>query len=149
MKKTMNWIGAALLAAAAVAMIAGDLAARPAEAGPLTPTPEKFILSFDMFAPGGIDCDATGPGVRTHETRNLAGKPVLRVTGNASAADIRCTLPNGAVYEARSNRSAHFTPSAPTEATVTFQQGLPAMTTVLRTQVREDVYDFKSFVRVD
>ncbi|MFD2843112.1 hypothetical protein [Paracoccus cavernae] len=74
---------------------------------------------------------------------------MLRVTGKASSADITCALPDGTRYLVTSNRTARFTPSAATEATVTFQRGQPAMTTVLRVQGRRDVYDFKSFVRVD
>lgn len=145
----MRIIGAVLLALAAFAMVAGDLMAGRAEAGPFTPTAEKFILNFDMFAPSDLQCEATGPGVRSRATRDLAGKPVLRVTGNASAADILCRLPDGTTYRAISNRKAQYTPSAPTEATVTFQRGRPAMTTVLRIGGRQDAYDFKSFVQVD
>ncbi len=150
MKKVSRLIGAGLLTLAALAMIAGDLmAGGRAEAGPFTPTSEKFILNFDMFAPMGLSCAASGKGVRSKATRDLAGKPVLRVTGNASGADIECALPDGTRYRVTSNQGASYTPAAPTEATVTFERGQPAMTTVLRIQGRQDVYDFKSFVRVD
>ncbi|AGT09572.1 hypothetical protein [Paracoccus aminophilus] len=150
MKKLTRIIGAGLLALAALAMIAGDLLAHGrAEAGPFTPTTQKFVLNFDMFAPSDLSCEATGAGVRSKATRDLAGKPVLRVTGNASGADIQCARADGTRYRVTSNRTASFTPSAPTEATVTFERGQPAMTTVLRIQGHEDVYDFKSFVRVD
>lgn len=150
MNRLTRIISAALLAFAAIAMVAGDLVTwGRAEAGPFTPTAEKFILNFDMFAPAALSCEATGEGVRTKATRDLAGKPVLRVTGNASGADIQCSLPDGTRYRVLSNRDAEFTPSAPTEATVTFQRDMPAMTTVLRINGRQDVYDFNSFVRVD
>ncbi len=135
--------------AAAAALVLAPLGAAPVLAGPFTPTAEKFVLNFDMFAPADLSCAATGEGVRSKATRDLAGKPVLRVTGNASGADITCALPDGTRYRVTSNRGASFTPSAATEATVTFQRGQPAMTTVLRIQGRQDVYDFKSFVRVD
>lgn len=133
------------LAATAAALVSGAAVF----AGPFTPTAEKFVLNFDMFAPADLSCAASGEGVRSKATRDLAGKPVLRVTGKASQADITCALPDGTRYRLTSNRTARFTPSAPTEATVTFQRGQPAMTTVLRIQGRRDVYDFKSFVRVD
>lgn len=150
MKQFTRIIGAGLLALAALAMIAGDLlAAGRAEAGPFTPTAQKFVLNFDMFAPADLRCDASGEGVRVKSSRDLAGKPVLRVTGNASGADIQCTRADGTRYRVTSNRTAAFTPAAPTEATVTFERGQPAMTTVLRIQGQQDVYDFKSFVRVD
>lgn len=150
MRKATRIIGAGLLALAAFAMIAGDLlAAGRAEAGPFTPTAEKFILNFDMFAPAELSCEASGEGVRSRASRDLAGKPVLRVTGNAQAAAIECALPDGTRYRVTSNQHATYTSSAPTEATVTFERGQPAMTTVLRIQGRQDVYDFKSFVRVD
>lgn len=150
MRKFTRIIGAGLLALAALSMIAGDLFAKGrAEAGPFTPTAEKFILNFDMFAPSDLSCAASGEGVRSKASRDLAGKPVLRVTGNASGAAIECALADGTRYRVTSNHDAVFTPSAPTEATVTFERGQPAMTTVLRIQGRQDVYDFKSFVRVD
>lgn len=149
MKGVMRIMGAVLLALAAIAMVAGDLLAGRAEAGPFAPTAQKFILNFDMFAPADLACAASGPGVRSRASRDLAGKPVLRVTGNVSAAEILCSRPDGATYRALSNRTADYTPSAPTEATVTFQRGKPAMTTVLRINGRQDAYDFKSFVRVD
>ncbi len=140
---------ARIIAAGLLAPVTGAVLAGAALAGPFTPTAEKFILNFDMFAPADLSCAASGEGVRSKATRDLAGKPVLRVTGKASSADITCALPDGTRYLVTSNRTARFTPSAATEATVTFQRGQPAMTTVLRVQGRRDVYDFKSFVRVD
>lgn len=150
----MRIIGATLLALAAFAMIAGDLMARELKMGDLTggesaPTSQRFILSFDMFAPADLTCEASGPGVVTYASRNLAGKPVLRVTGNAAGAEILCSRPDGTVWRAISNRTAEYTPSSPTKATVTFTRDMPAMTTVLRIDGKRDAYDFKSFVRVD
>ena len=143
----ISW--ATLLVLAALAMGAGDLWAGRANASPFTPTAQKLILSFDMFAPPDLQCAATGPGVRSHASRDLAGKPVLRVTGNAAQALIECVRGDGARYRLTAQHNADFTPSAPTEATVTFVRGKPAMTTVLRINGRQDAYDFKSFVRVD
>lgn len=145
----MRIIGAVLLALAAFAMIAGDLMARELAGGERAPTSQRFILSFDMFAPADLSCEASGPGVVTHASRDLAGKPVLRVTGNAAGAEILCSRPDGTVWRAISNRTAEYTASSPTKATVTFTRGRPAMTTVLRIDGRRDAYDFKSFVRVD
>ncbi len=150
MMQAMRFIRAAGLSLAALTWVAGGLMADGrAEAGPFTPTAQKFILNFDMFAPSDLSCVATGDGVRSKSSRDLAGKPVLRVTGNAAGADIECALPDGTRYRVTSNNDATFTPGAPTEATVTFERGQPAMTTVLRIQGRQDVYDFNSFVRVD
>lgn len=149
MTGAMRIIGAALLALAAISMIAGDLMAREANGVARSPADQRFILSFDMFAPADLSCEASGPGVVTYASRDLAGKPVLRVTGNAAGADIRCTRPDGTVWRALSNRTAPYTPASPTRATVTFTRGMPAMTTVLRIDGRRDAYDFKSFVRVD
>lgn len=149
MNGAMRIIGAVLLALAAFAMIAGDLMARELGGGERAPTSQRFILSFDMFAPADLSCEASGPGVVTYTSRDLAGKPVLRVTGNAAGAEILCSRPDGTVWRAMSNRTAEYTPSSPTKATVTFTRGMPAMTTVLRIDGQRDAYDFKSFVRVD
>lgn len=140
----MRIIGAALLTLAAFAMIAGDLMA-----GERLPAHQRFILNFDMFAPADMSCAASGPGVASRLSRDLAGKPVLRVTGNAQGADIRCSRPGGDSWRVTANRRAEYTASAPTWATVTFQRDMPAMTTVLRIDGKRDAYDFKSFVRVD
>lgn len=110
---------------------------------------QRLVLRFDMFAPADLRCVATGDGVRSHSSRDLAGKPVLRVTGNAAGADITCSRPDGSHYRLTANQNADYWPNSPTEATVTFVRGKPAMTTVLRIDGRQEVYDFKSFVRVD
>lgn len=149
MTELVRIIGAGLLVLAALAMVAGDLLAGRAHAGPFTPTAQKLILNFDMFAPSDLRCVASGPGVRSHASRDLAGKPVLRVTGNAAEALIECRRDDGTRYRLTAQHDADFTPSAPTEATVTFVRGKPAMTTVLRIDGRQDAHDFKSFVRVD
>ena len=148
MKRVTRIIAATLLALAVFAMVAGDLLLA-APASVREPQAQRFVLNFDMFAPADLNCQATGPGVRSHASRDLAGKPVLRVTGNAAGATIECARPDGARYRVTSNRTARYTPSAPTEATVTFQRGKPAMTTVLRIHGWQDVHDFKSFVQVD
>lgn len=149
MKQVTRIIGAVLLVLAALAMVAGDLLASPGHAGAERQRFETFVLHFDMFAPPELRCDASGVGVRSRATRDLAGKPVLRVSGNAADADIRCRLPDGPEYKVLSNRDAYYTAAAPTEATVTFVRGKPAMTTVLRIHGMQDVYEFKSFVQVD
>ncbi len=151
MKRVTRIIAATLLALAVFAMVAGDLllAAPPSDPAARAPQAQRFVLNFDMFVPADLNCQASGPGVRSHASRDLAGKPVLRVTGNAAGATIECARPDGARYRVTSNRTARYTASAPTEATVTFQRGKPAMTTVLRIHGWQDVHDFKSFVQVD
>lgn len=137
-------IGRSSILATVALLVAGG-----ASAAPLTPTSQRFILNFDMFAPADLSCFASGPGVRSYASRDLAGKPVLRITGHAAAADIRCTRPDGSHYQLTANQRTDYTAVGPTWGTVTFVRGKPAMTTVLRVSGRQDVYDFKSFVQLD
>ena len=148
MRKVINYIGLGLMSAAAAAMIAGDaFAGEPSS--PFQPTAEKFYLNFDMLAPAALSCDATGPGVRTLATRDLAGKPVLRVTGNAVGAQISCTLPDGTRFSMDANRDPRlYNTMYPTYATVTFQRGAERMTTVLRQNDRIRDVRHGSFLRV-
>lgn len=127
----MNRIGLALMAAAAAAMIAGDaFAGEPSD--PFAPTGEKFYLNFDMLAPADLTCDATGPGVRVKEMRDLVGKPLLRVTGNARGAQITCSRPDGSRYVTDINRRQFYNTAAPLRATVSYSRNDDAMTVVLR-----------------
>lgn len=148
MKRVVNYIGLGLMAAAAVAMIAGDaFAGEPSS--PLQPTAQKFYLDFDMFAPADLSCDATGPGVRTRATRDIAGKPVLRITGNAVDAEISCSLPDGTQFQTEVNRDRLlYNTMYPTYATVTFKSGADRMTTVLRQNDRIKHVRNGSFLRV-
>lgn len=146
----MNRIGLALMAAAAAAMIAGDAFAGE-ESQPFAPTSQKFYLNFDMLAPADLECDASGPGVRVKKMRDIAGKPVLRVTGNVWDAQITCSRPDGSRYTTDANREQFYNTAAPLRATVTYQRDRDAMTVVLRRG--DDINDIvevahKSFLRV-
>ena len=146
----MNRIGLALMAAAAAAMIAGDAFAGE-ESRPFAPTSQKFYLNFDMLAPADLSCDATGPGVRVKQSRDLAGKPVLRVTGNVCDARNTCSRPDGSRYRTDANREQFYNTAEPLRATVTYQRDRDAMTVVLRRG--DDINDIvevvhKSFLRV-
>lgn len=126
----MNGIGLALMAAAAAAMIAGDaFAGDPSR--PFAPTGQKFYLGFDMLAPADLTCDADGPGVRVKQMRDIAGKPVLRLTGNARDAQITCWRPDGSRYVTDANREQFYNTAEPLRATVTFSRDRDAMTVVL------------------
>ena len=122
----MNRIGLALMAAAAAAMIAGDAFAGE-ESRPFAPTSQKFYLNFDMLAPADLSCDATGPGVRVKQSRDLAGKP-----GNVWDARITCSRPDGSRYRTDANREQFYNTAEPLRATVTYQRDRDAMTVVLR-----------------
>jgi hypothetical protein len=125
-----NRTGLALAAVAAGTMIAGaGFAGDPSR--PFAPTSEKFYLNFDMFAPADLSCDATGPGVRVKQTRDLAGKPVLRVTGNARDAQITCSRPDGSRYVTDANREQFYNTAEPLRATVTYSRDRDGMTVVL------------------
>ena len=132
----MNRTRLALMAAAAAAMIAGPFFTGDAFAGepsdPFAPTAQKFYLNFDMLAPADLTCDATGPGVRVKEMRDLVGKPVLRVTGNVSDAQITCARPDGSRYVTDVNRRQFYNTAEPLRATVSYQRNDDAMTVVLR-----------------
>ncbi|UXU75211.1 MULTISPECIES: hypothetical protein [unclassified Paracoccus (in: a-proteobacteria)] len=149
MRKWLNWIGLGLMAAAAAAMIAGDaLAGEPSQ--PWAPTAEKFYLQFDLLAPADISCDASGPGVRVKATRNLVGKPVLRLTGNVSDAEISCWRPDGSRYVTRANRALPYNSAEPVRATVSFDAARDAMTVVLRRGDQDRIARVlpRAFVRV-
>ncbi|WP_139221638.1 hypothetical protein [Paracoccus halophilus] len=117
------------LAAWAMALIGGGAFADGASA--TVPTGERFYLNFDMLAPADLSCDATGPGVDARQTRDLAGKPVLRVTGNARGARITCERPDGSRYVTNANRLERDTTVDPIWGTVTYQRDKDAMTVVL------------------
>ncbi|MDS9467406.1 hypothetical protein RGQ15_07445 [Paracoccus sp. MBLB3053] len=145
----MNRMGLALMAASAAAMIAADaFAGEPSD--PFAPTAQKFYLEFDTLAPLDINCDASGPGVRTKVTRNLAGKPILRITGNADQAEIACWRSDGSRYTTTANRALRYTAGEPIHATVSFNRDRDAMTVVLRRGVKERIVKVlhRSFVRV-
>ena len=123
--------GLGLMALAAGAMIAGTaFAGDPSR--PFAPTSEKFYLNFDMLAPADLNCDADGPGVRDKQSRDLAGKPVLRVTGNAKGAQITCSRPDGSRYTTDANRRQFYNTAEPLRATVTYERNDDTMTVVLR-----------------
>jgi hypothetical protein len=87
------------------------------------PTAQKFYLQFSIFAPGDLQCDATGPGVRSKVTRGITGVPLLRITGNADQAVISCWRPDGSRYTTDLNRTLPYNTSGAIRATVTFQAG--------------------------
>ena len=99
---------------------------------PFAPTAQKFYLNFDMLAPADLSCDATGPGVRVKEMRDLVGKPLLRVTGNAAQASITCSRPDGSRYVTDVNRRQFYNTAEPLRATVSYSRNDDAMTVVLR-----------------
>ena len=126
----MNRIGLALMAAAAVAMIAGG-AFGGEDSQPFMPISQKFYLNFDMLAPADMECDADGPGVRVKKMRDIAGKPVLCVTGNAWDAQITCQRPDGSRYTTDANRAQFYNTAEPLRATVTYSRDRDAMTVFL------------------
>lgn len=130
MKKWMNWIGLGLMAAAAGSMIAADAFAGEPSRG-LEPTAEKFYLQFTLFAPRDLTCDATGPGVRTKMTRRISGTPLLRVTGNASQAQIVCWRPDGSRYTTDLNRRVRYNTAGAVWATVMYQPDQAASGSVM------------------
>ena len=135
------------VAASAAAMIAADaFAGEPSR--PFAPTAQRFYLDFDMLAPPDLSCDASGPGVRVHQSRDLVGKPVLRVTGNAAGATITCSRPDGSRFITTANREQFYNTAEPIRATVTFRQGSDAMTVVLRRGDRIVEVVHRSFVKV-
>ncbi|WP_347267143.1 hypothetical protein [Paracoccus sp. (in: a-proteobacteria)] len=147
MKRWLNPIAIALMAASALAMIAADgFAGEPSR--PFAPTAQKFFLDFDLLAPADLSCDASGPGVRVHRSRDLVGKPVLRVTGNAAGAEITCSRPDGSRFTTAANRLQFYNSAEPVRATVTFQPGRDAMTAVLRRGERIVEVAHGAFVRV-
>lgn len=126
----MNRIGIGLMAAAAAVTIAGGaFAGDPSR--PFAPTGQKFYLGFDMLAPADLSCDADGPGVRVRQMRDIAGKPVLRLTGNARDAQITCWRPDGSRYVTDANREQFYNTAEPLRATVTYSGERDAMTVVL------------------
>lgn len=130
MKKWMNRIGLALMAASAAAMIAADAFAGEAS-DPFAPTAQKFYLQFSIFTPGDLECDATGQGVRTKRSRGMTGAPLLRITGAASQAHIECWRPDGTRYTTDVNRRVRYGAAAPVRATVMFVPEGDAMSIML------------------
>lgn len=147
----MNRIGLALMAASAAAMIAADAFAGEASS-PFMPTSQKFYLTFSTFSPTDIQCDAEGPGVRTKVSRNIAGKPVLRVTGNAKDARITCWRSDGSRYTTDANRRVKYNTASPVYAMVFFDEGRDEMSVeITRDNVDERVLPTtlpQAFVRV-
>ncbi len=137
MRKWLNWIGLGLMAAAAASMIAADaFAGEPSD--PLQPTAQKFYLQFSMFAPGDMQCDATGPGVRTKLSRGMTGAPLLRITGNAAGAQILCWRPDGSRYTTDVNRRVRYNTAGAVRATVTFHAGQDAAGVMVQRDGEED-----------
>lgn len=138
MKKWMNRIGIALLAAAAFSMIAADLLLAGEPSNPLQPTAQKFYLQFSILAPGDLQCDATGPGVRTKLSHGITGTPLLRITGNAAGARIDCWTPDGSHYTTDLNRQVRYNTSGAIRATVMLQPGLDAADVMLERDNQSD-----------
>lgn len=119
-----------------IGLAAGMMLAGAAFAGdpsrPFAPTAQKFYLEFDMLAPADLSCDAEGPGVRVKQMRDIVGKPVLRVTGNARDAQITCTRPDGSRYVTDANRRQFYNTAEPLRGTVSYSRHDDAMTVVLR-----------------
>lgn len=151
MKSWLNRIGLSLMAASAAAMIAADAFAEPST-NPFAPTGQKLYLGFSVFAPADLECRADGPGVRTKLSRNIAGKPLLRITGNVKGATITCTGSDGSQYTTDVNRRVRFSASSPVYATVYFNQGSDAMSIeITRDNLDERVLPTilpRAFVRV-
>lgn len=151
MKPWMNRIAVGLMAASAVAMIAADGFAGEAS-DPLQPTGQKFYLQFSIFAPGDLQCDAMGPGVRTKVSRGITGAPLLRITGNAAGAQILCWRDDGSRYTTDLNRRLRYNTNGAIRATVTFRPGQDAGSVLVQRDGEQDrlvptVYP-RAFVRV-
>lgn len=129
-----------VMLAAGTALLAGAAGAGTAR--------DRFTLHFDILSPPGFACEADAPGSTVRVGRDLRGEPMVRVMGDARAARITCTAPDGSRWLATANRTAPYTPSEPTLGTVVFRPGKDAMMTIVRLGERVD-YQFKTFVRVD
>ena len=90
------------------------------------PISQKFYLNFDMLAPAVMECDADGPGCGS-KMRDIAGKPVLCVTGNAWDAQITCQRPDGSRYTTDANRAQFYNTAEPLRATVTYSRDRDAI----------------------
>lgn len=151
MKRWMNRIGLALMAASAVAMIAADaFAGEPSQ--DFQQTSQKFYLQFTMFSPGDLKCDATGPGVRTKISRSVTGTPLLRVTGNVKGAQIMCSRSDGTQYTTDINRRLRYNRAGAIWATVTLSVGQEAASILIEREgeddrITPDVYP-RAFVKV-
>lgn len=137
MKKWLNRIGIALVAASAVAMIAADAFAGEAS-DPFQPTAQKFYLQFSILSPGDLACDATGPGVRTKVSHGITGTPLLRITGNASGAKITCWQPDGTRYTTDVNQRVRYNTAGAVRATVTMAPGAAASTVLVERDNTDD-----------
>ena len=147
MRKWLNWIGLGLMVAAAGSMIAADAFAGDSSlAG--RPQGERAYVTFDLFSPSDLSCSAAGADLRVSQSRDLLGRPVLRLTGNARDAEITCSRPDGSLYRMTALRGRSSSAASPLMATVTFRRGRDAMTTVLRRDDRILDVAHRSFVRV-
>ena len=151
MKRAVRWIGIGVTAAAAATMLLADMAlAGPASISRVgaTGTRDQFVLRFDLLSPGGFSCAADAPGSQVRSGRDLLGRPMIRVFGDARAAVITCTDAEGTRWQATANRTAPYTPAEPTYGTVVYRPGQPAMMTIVELGDQTE-YQHKTFVRVD
>ncbi|WP_167626664.1 hypothetical protein [Paracoccus luteus] len=142
MKRAVRWIGIAVTAAAAATMLLADLALA-------APPVEVYVMRFDLLSPGGLSCTVDAPaGSRVTTSRDLTGKPYIRIWGEPRAAAITCTDPQGVRWQATAQRTARFADFGPTYGIVLYRPGRDAMTTIVQRGDQQDTY-FKTFVRVD
>lgn len=150
MKRAVRWIGIGITAAAAGTMLFADMAL----AGPsisrvgVTGTRDQFVLRFDLLSPSGMSCQADAPGSQVRNSRDITGKPMIYIFGDARAARITCTDQSGAEWVATANRTAPYTPAKATYGTVVYRPDQAAMMTIIDLGNRTE-YQHKTFVRVD
>lgn len=109
---------------------------------------DAFILRFDLLSPPTLNCNADAPEAEVRSSRDLFGKPMLRVFGNARNAIITCTDRDGSRWQTTASRRARYSPAAPTYGTVLYRPGQRA-TAILVETGEHAVIQLKSFVRVD
>lgn len=151
MKRALRWIGIGVTAAAAGTMLLADLAlAAPLSISRVgvTGTRDQFVLRFDLLSPSGLKCRADAPGSQVRESRDITGKQMLYIFGDARAARITCTDPGGVEYAATANRTAPYSPAKATYGTVVYRPDQASMMTIIDLG-NETEYQQKTFVRLD
>lgn len=141
MKRVIRWIGMAIVTAAVATMLFADmvLAAAPRDA---------VVVRFDLMSPRGMACAADAPGSQVSNSHDLFGKPMVKVVGDARAARIICTAPDGNRYRATAPTNADYTPSQTTWVTVAWRPGQDRILSIVELGDKT-TYDYNSFVRVD
>lgn len=140
MKRLIRWIGVTIMAAAALTMVMADMV--------LAAPRQDLTVHFDLFSPQGVTCAVEAPGASVRQGRDILGKPLIRILGDAAGAAITCTGPDGARYRLDAQARAPFSPALATWVTVVFRPGQARMLTITESG-RKTVHDTNSFVRLD